>query len=186
MTDYQMYSLLLSGSATLITLCGLIYAGIQLKKTKEQLQATYKISAADHDWNRRMAAQAALSEYNQSITLSGLQSTLNYLNCTEAIPLSKIQKGFTDHPDLQNELHQLLNFYEGLARGVSHRVYDVEVIKAGRRSAMINTLRAFNSYIESRRKESSPTAWTDLEALVAEWVADEKRKPQRRPTDEKY
>jgi len=185
MTEYETYSLLISGVTALITLGGLIYAGIQLKKTKEQLQAAYKINAADHDWNRRMASQTALKEYNQSILSSGLQSEFDYLNCTESIPLAKIQEGFKKHLDLQKELHQLLNFYEGLARGVFQNIYDDEVIKAGRCSPMMKALRAFSSYIESRRKTSSPTAWTDLESLVAQWVLDEKGKTQRSPTHAK-
>ena len=185
MTNYEMYSLIISVVIALVTLGGLIYAGFQLKKTKEHLQAAYKINEADHDWNRRMASQAALKEYNQSILSSGLQSEFDYLNCTESIPLSKIKDGFDKHPDLQTELHQLLNFYEGLARGVFQNIYDDEVIKAGRRSAMMKALRAFNSYIESRRKTSSPTAWTDLESLVAQWVLDEKGKTQRSPTHAK-
>jgi hypothetical protein len=185
MTDYEIYSLVISGIAALVTLGGLIYAGIQLKKTKEQLEAAYKINEADHDWNRRMASQAALKEYNQSMLFSGLQSEFDYLNCTESIPLSKIEKGFKNHPDLQKELHQLLNFYEGLARGVFQNIYDDEVIKTGRRTAMMNALRAFSSYIESRRKTSSPSVWTDLESLVAQWVLDEKGKKQRSPTHAK-
>jgi len=185
MTDYETYSLMVSGITALVTLGGLIYAGIQLKKTKEQLQAAYKINEADHDWNRRMASQSALKEYNQSVLSSKLQSEFDYLNCTESIPLKNIQEGFSKHPDLQKELHQLLNFYEGLARGIFQNIYDGEVIKTGRRSAMMKALRAFNSYIESRRKTSSPTAWTDLESLVAQWVLDEKGKNQRSPTHAK-
>ena len=118
MTDYEMYSLLLSGIVTLITLGGLVYAGIQLRKTKEQLQAAYKINEADHDWNKRMASQSALKQYNHSTVLSSLQSEFDYLNCIEAIPLSRIKEGLKKRPDLQRELHQLLNFYESLARGV--------------------------------------------------------------------
>ena len=182
MTNFELSSLIISGITALITLGGLAYAGVQIKKTKEQIQAAYKVNTADHDWNRRMASQAALKEYNQSILSSALQSEFDYLNCVESIPLSNIQEAFGKHPDLQSELHQLLNFYESLARGVFQNIYDEEVIKAGRRSAMMKALRAFNSYIESRRKTSSPTAWTDLESIVAQWILEEKGKAQRNPT----
>jgi len=181
MTDFETYSVVLSTVTALITLGGLIYAGIQLTKAKEQLQAAYNIHAANHDWNRRVAAQAALGEYNQSVLSSALQSEFDYLNCREAIPLSKIEAGFANQPNLQKELHQLLNYYESLARGVFQNIYDEQVIKTGRRSAMIRALRAFNSYIDSRRKNSSPNAWTELESLVARWVAEEVGKDQRSP-----
>lgn len=186
MTEYEIYSLIISGVTALITLGGLAYAGVQFKKTKEQLQAAYKINAANHDWNRRMAAQAALKEFNQSVLISGLQSEFDYLNCNDPIPLKKIQEGFNNSPTLQRELHQLLNFYEGLARGVFQNIYDEEVIKAGRRSVMIRASKSFSSYIENRRKTSSSNAaWDNLEALVVQWIANEKGKEQRSSTHAK-
>ena len=97
MTNYEIYSILMYGFTALIALGGFVYAGIQLKKTTEQLRAAYKINEADHDWNRRIAAQDALKEYNQSILSSELQSEFNYLNCTESIPLKKIEEGFNKH-----------------------------------------------------------------------------------------
>ena len=182
MTNYEIYSLLMDGFTALIALGGFVYAGIQLKKTTEQLRAAYEINEADHDWNRRIAAQDALKEYNQSILSSELQSEFNYSNCTESIPLKKIEEGFNKHPNLQAELHQLLNFYEGLARGVFHGVYDEKIIKAARYNSMRKVFRAFNSYIESRRRASSPTAWKDSESLVDQWKADEKNKTKRSAT----
>ena len=180
-----------------VALVGLAYAGIQLraantqiqnageqlKNAGAQLEASYKINSADHDWNRRMAAQAALKEYNQSVLTSALQAEFNYLNCSESIPLKDIQKGFEGNPALQNELHQILNFYEGLARGVFQQIYDEEVIKTGRRGAIIKALRAFSSYIEDRRSTLSPFAWSDLDALVAKWVLEEKGKNSRVATN---
>ena len=66
MTNYEIYSLLMDGFTALIALGGFVYAGIQLRKTKEQIQAAYKINEADHEWNRRKASQDVLKEYNQS------------------------------------------------------------------------------------------------------------------------
>ena len=181
MTNYEIYSLFIDGFIALIALGGFVYAGIQLKKTTEQteqLRAAYEINEADHDWNRRIASQDALKEYNQSTISSGLQlqSEFNYLSHTESIPLEKIEERFNNHPNLQLKLHQLLNFYEGLARGIFHNVYDEKIIKAARYNAMKKAFRAFNSYIESRRKNLSPDAWSDLELLINQWKADEKNK----------
>ena len=83
MTNYEIYSLLIDGFTALIALGGFVYANIQLKKTTEKLRAAYEINKSDHDWNRRIAAQDALKEYNQSILSSELQSEFNYLNCIE-------------------------------------------------------------------------------------------------------
>lgn len=176
MTPFEQYSLTLSILTFLIALIGLVYVGIQLK-------ASYRIHSANHDWNRRMAAQSALKEYSQSILISGLQTEFNYLNRIEAIPLSDITAGFNNHPNLQNELHQLLNFYEGLARGVFHRIYDENVIKSGRRGAMTRASRAFDAYMKNRRATLSPNAWSNMDALVAKWIHEEKSQQARPPTD---
>ena len=182
MTNYEIYSLLIDGFTALIALGGFVYAGIQLKKTTEQLRAAYEINEADHDWNRRKASQDAIRKYNQPLLSSELQSEFNYFNCTESIPLKKIEEGFNKHPNLQAELHRLLNFYEGLARGIFQQVYDEEIIKAARYNAMKKVFRAFNSYIESRRKISSPVAWKYLESLVDQWKVDEKNEKRRSAT----
>lgn len=181
MTNYEIYSLLMDGFTALIALGGFVYAGIQLKKTTEQLRTAYEINEADHDWNRRIASQVALEKYNQSILSSELQSEFNYLDCIESIPLEKIEEGFNKHPNLKAELHQLLNFYEGLARGIFHKVYDEKIIKAARYNAMRKVFRAFNSYIESRR-DNSPHAWEQLESLVDQWKAGEKNETRRSKT----
>lgn len=178
MTNYEVYSLLIAGFTALIALGGFVYAGIQLR-------AAYKINKADNDWNRRIAAQDALKEYNQSLLSSELHSEFNYSNCTESIPLKKIEEGFNKNQNLEAELYQLLNFYEGLARGIFHGVYDEEIIKAARYNAMRKVFRAFNSYIERRRKISSPAAWKDLESLVDQWKADEKNETKRSATHAK-
>ena len=182
MTNYAIYFLLIDGFTALIALGGFVYAGVQLKKTTEQLRAAYEINKADHDWNRRLAAQDALKEYNRSIVSSELQSEFNYLNCTESIPLEKIEEGFTKHLNIQAELHQLLNFYDSLARGIFHKVYDEKIIKAARYNAMKQAFRAFNSYIEKRRTKLSPDAWKDLESLIYQWQADEENKTKRSAT----
>lgn len=183
MTNYEIYSLLMDGFTALIALGGFVYAGIQLKKTTEQLRTAYKINESDHDWNRRKAAQDALKEYNQSIISIELQSEFDYLNCVESIPLKKIEEGFNKHQNLRAELHKLLNFYEGLARGIFQKVYDEEVIKAARYNAMKKVFRAFNSYITHRREKSSSLfAWSDLESLLVRWKADEKNETRRSAT----
>lgn len=182
MTSYEIYSLLMDGFTALIALGGFVYAGIQLKKTTEKLRAAYEINKADHDWNRRLASQDALKEYNRSIISSELQSEFNYLNCTESIPLSKIEEGFTKHPNIQAGLHQLLNFYDSLARGIFHKVYDEKIIKAARHNAMKQVFRAFNSYIDERRTKLSPAAWKDLESLIHKWQADEENRTKRSAT----
>ena len=182
MSQYEIISLAISVVLLIITIFGLFYAGFQLKCAKKALEMSVKVHSADHDWHRRLAAQNALKEYNQSTITSLLQKEFNYLNRNEAIPLAEVETKMSSNPELQDYLHKLLNFYEGLARGGFQQIYDEEVIKAGRRGAMINALRAFNSYIEDHRVKFSPKVWCDLESLVAKWVLEEKGKNLREST----
>lgn len=183
MSQYEIISLVLSTVSVIVTISGLVYAGLQLKHARKHLETSIKIHGADHDWHRRLAAQNTLKEYNQSTITSRLQKEFNYLNRKEAIPLAEVEEKLSSNSELQNELHQLLNYYEGLARGVFQQVYDEEVVKAGRRGAMIKALRAFGSYIEDRRAKFSPKAWSDLEALVAKWILEEKGRNSRESTE---
>jgi hypothetical protein len=174
MTQYETLTLSVAIITVLITLMALLYAGIQLNQAKQQLKFIHQVHLADHDWHRRMSAQNALKEYNQSILLNGLQSKFDYLNRKEPVPLSEVETAFAESSDLQSELHKLLNFYESLARGIFQEIYDEEVIKSARRSSMVEALNAFRSYIDNRRAKLSPNSWIDLEAIVAKWVLEEK------------
>ena len=174
MTDYEIASLVLSSIIGFITFGGVVYAGLQLKQAKEGIILTYRAQSADHDLQRRLAAQNSLNEYNKSIITSDLQIEFKYLNVKESIPLERIEKIFGENSALRNELHQLLNFYEGLARGVFQQIYDEEVIKSARKSSMAKALLAFRSYIEMRRREYAPNAWSDLDALVTKWEHESK------------
>ena len=182
MTTYEIVSTFLSGATLLTVVVGLIYGARQLRNAAQQLQQTRKIHQDDHDWNRRNAAQEALRQYNYSLLSSSLQEVFDYLSLTEAIPLQKITEGFTSHPKLKADLHQMLNYYEALARGIHQGVFDEEIVKAARRSSMIIAARGFSSYINDRRKNIHPNAWTDLTALVAKWVAADQTKSQRPKT----
>lgn len=183
MTEYEKLSLALSALTSLIALGGLAYAGVQLKQTRDYQELAYRVHQADHDWNRRLAAQNALKNYNQSVALSGLQKAFNYLNRKEAIPLGEVEEKFKADPELQKALHDMLNAYEGLARGVFHQIYDEEVIKAGRRRAMAKAFRTFHAYIEDRRiKVNAPSAWSSLERLANKWMHEAGWAEQRQPT----
>jgi len=185
MTEYEEYSLIISLITACIALIGLVYAAIQIQAVRRQVEASYKVNEANHDWNRRMAAQSAINEFNQSTVTRTLQVEFNFINLTEAIPLANIEAAFKKHSDLQNELHQFLNFYESIARGVFQKIYDEEVVKTARRTVMVRALKSFDAYIEERRKAYSNAAWAQLDALVAEWSLEEKGKIKRASTHAK-
>lgn len=169
MSTFEIASLIISAITLVALMAGLYYAIRQINVAVQQLADTNKIHQSNHEWNRRNAAQEALRQYNYSLLTSPLQDTFNYLNVTESIPLSVINKHFEAHKGLQGDLHELLNFYEGLARGINQALFDEEVIKAARKNAMIRTERAFENYLIDRRNKISPLAWKDLSSIISHW-----------------
>lgn len=184
MTEYEKWALALSALTSLIALGGLAYAGFQLKQGREYSELAYRVHLADHEWNRRLAAQNALKDHSQSVTISSLQKAFDYLNRKEAIPLGEVEEKFKSDPELQKELHDMLNAYEALARGVFQRIYDEDVVKAGRQRTMTKAFRTFHAYIEDRRiKMSAPYAWAELERLANQWAHEATKTELRQPTD---
>lgn len=150
---------------------GLVFAGVQFKQGRLALEHTAASHEQEYRWRRKIAAQEALSSYSSSVVLSDLQKQLNYLDIGRrgCIDLDEIEEKLEANPDLRADLHRLLNYYEALARGVLQGLYDDDVIKAGRRGAMNRAYTGFECYILERRKNGSPNAWSDFEALILKW-----------------
>lgn len=134
----------------------------------KQLKANYEIKLADYEWNKRLEAKYILREYgNLSVDL--LVDKFDFLNRKTPIPIDEIDKAIQENKQVQKQLHGLLNFYEGLAHGITHKIYDNDVIRSSRQGTMRNTVRVFSLYIERRRDERSNNAWGDLTRLIQEW-----------------
>lgn len=158
-------SLIVDISIPLIMVAGFYLAFTQLREIRKTHQE-------NHDWNRRIAAQEALRSYPYSILSADLQEEFDYLNKSDSISIEKIKEAFDRAPNLQKDLHQLLNFYESLARGIHQQIFDEDVVKAARMGAMIRTERAFRNYINRRREISSPNAWSDYTRIVSHWRSE--------------
>lgn len=184
MTDYEMFMIIVTSLSGVFTFIGVIYAGVQIGKSSKALEQNYKIHKAEHDWNRRIAAQNALKDYSRSVVTGSLQKEFNYLNIKSPIPVELMRIKFDAVSDLQNELHSILNYYEGLARGIQQSIYDEQVIKSGRYGAMKKALYAFKPYIDERRiSMNRPTAWENMESIVNKWEYEKTHKNSRNPVE---
>ncbi len=167
------YLLLINAISGVITAIGLLYAGKQIALLKE----THK---QNHDWNRRNAAQHAIK---QLVELTPIVIRINKVfdisNTLEGIPLEETLKQFNSDKELQSHVHQLLNLYEGLARGILQGIYDEKVIYEGRRSSMIQTFENFKPYIRYRRKNVHSSAYELTECIVNKWKTKMSEKQQR-------
>ncbi|MCK5877834.1 MAG: hypothetical protein KAG43_09380 [Candidatus Marithrix sp.] len=73
MTTYEILNLIIQCVTTVFVGGGLIYAG-------KQASLRVKTHNDNHEWNRRIATQNALSDFNNSVNLNEIQKQFNFLN----------------------------------------------------------------------------------------------------------
>lgn len=168
MTSYEKISVVVSIINLLILVAGFGFGWKQIKSATTQLKTMQEQHSDNHEWNRKMAAQEALRQFQYSVLDGPLREKFDYLHQKQAFDLKVILNEFKTDGKMQTNLHQLLNFYEGLARGVNQGIYDEGLIKTGRKNSMIMLCMSFASYIEHRRI-ISPKAWSDLTHTVDKW-----------------
>ncbi len=174
--------------AILIQLVTVLLLGYTCLMAKRQVNAVYETLKANHEWNRRKAAQDALLQRPQRVSNSKLlDETFRYLDTTsDQFPLEVVKEACQKNPEVKRALHSFLNYYEGLARGVQQEVYDDEVVRIACRGIMKRTLERYRGYIADRRKMSPhKEAWTQMEKLCKKWDEKEeleKSKQSRSPT----
>lgn len=172
MTNFEIYSLNLACANIALLIIGFCFAYLQLKAASREIHALNQHHSDYHDWHRRHATQEALRYYNYSLLSSPLQTSFDYLNSAESISVTQIEERFKENPNLLSDLHQLLNSYEALARGVNQGIFDEDVLKSARRNAMVRCERSFRNYIEMRRQNISPRAWIEFSYITQKWSSE--------------
>lgn len=172
MTTFEIASLIIQGGSGLLVAAGLFYAAKQIRTT--------------HDWNRRKAAQdATLMLTIGTNGMNLLQEHFSYMTRTDPIACSEFQPVFEKHPEVRITIHDLLNYYEAIARGVFQGIYDEQIIKPSKTTAAFRAYDKLTPYIRQRRLEtSSPNLWNHFEALVSSWRRDATNLAKRPATDQ--
>lgn len=138
---------------------------------------------ANHDWNRRKAAQdATMLLIQQAPDTRLLDDALHHTVVRDPIPLEVVNKAVEDNAEVRRALHRYLNHYENLARGVRQGVYDEKIIMTACRGIMSRNWVRFGHYIAHRRSAGSPSAWSELELLLNKWQGEERQESMRLPT----
>jgi hypothetical protein len=176
MTTYEEVSLWVTGAGSLFVFIGLWIAA-------KQISENTRSHRENHDWNRRYAAQQALVEGRDELEVKRqIEASFEVVKEQRRLPIEFILAKFEQDKALIVALHRLLNIYEGYARGITQRIYDDDVIKAGRKTVMIRTFDIFHEYIAYRRKIGSVEAWMELEAITDQWRYEDTRLTYRKPT----
>lgn len=172
-----METTILTGISAFLLALTVLYAAREVKLLRVQHQD-------NHDWNRRLAAQQAVREYKEiQFMVEALSVHFDYHHRKEGIPTLDFEAKLKEIAGLQSNLHTVLNYFEGLARGIRQGIYDEELIRVAFRGHMLRVYESFRYYIEgNRQKLGNPKIWVELEDLVDAWrkeargeIIDQKR-----------
>lgn len=146
----------------------------QLVALKDQITFLREQHEDNHDWNRRESAQQAVREYREiQSMIEAVSHHFDYQNRTEGIPLSEFKEKFSKDRTLQPKVNTVLNYFEGLARGVNQGIYDEGVIKGSFRGQMSRVFDSFQYFISDRRKYlNNSQIWVDIENLSCKWKVE--------------
>jgi hypothetical protein len=162
MTTYELLSLA-------VAFIGTTFVGTSILLLSKQVKIAVNVHADNHDWNRRIETQHAITKIRE-LNIDSLNEKFGYLNRHEPIPLEEVKDAFKEDQSLQLLLHKVLNFYEGLANGVYLGTFDEKIIKVNRKGTMQRELSRFKYYIEYQRNSGNKqNAWAGYERLINKW-----------------
>lgn len=189
MTNYELWSIIISIGTLIITLGGLLYAGNQIKLAREQLnnaleniELTRKIHKENHDWNRRIASQNVINSFRNQNKTKELRESLVQIDINDAIPLETVLNKFKTDLNLQGYIHSVLNTFEGFSRGINQGIYDEEVMKTALIGTMIRYFNCFRPYIVHIRNVRNPELFSEYEGLINIWKAEQNKIKVRHKT----
>ncbi len=159
----------ISNYTNIISSAGIIITLVYLIK---QIKETNRIHSENHEWNRRIETRRALDLYNTLEPVKDLQDAFNLFDATQPIESKIINQKIKENPLIKLAIHRLLNYYEGLAIGISMGIYNEKIIKETRKGHMLKSFRAFSNYIDFRRGKNNKV-FTQYENLVKKWIYEE-------------
>ena len=156
--------------AALLVFFALAVLSLQFNAIQHHLKALRIHVRESRDWLRRNAADQRSADFHTLVFKPHLLSRhLDYIHRQTAVTLQDIRQAKSENPEIIDALHSLLDYYEGLARGIEHGVLSERVVKAAHHENMARALRIFRPYIEEHRMQSIIGVWTRVETLVIKW-----------------
>ena len=155
---------------TIAQVCQLVVVAIGLALTVNQIRILSAQYRDLHEWNRRKAAQdAVLSFLDLAENNKLINQAFDYPQKNDPFPVERVQEECEKMPELRVALHSLLNYFESVAWGIRHRVYDEDLVRDSMASAMNLTCYRFGPYIEHKANHGQSDAWSETRACVAKW-----------------
>lgn len=172
---------LLSLIYVLVSLGMLAYVVRQLKEMRI-------IHEDNHEWNRRNASIELIKDYAKIRRgpVAKLQNKFKYLTTDVSLDGTKVKEIFDTDAEIRIALTTLLNFYENLAVGISHGVFDDAVLHDSLGFVIPKTYDKFKPFIQQMRIANGiADLYCELEWLVSEWTYSQNKKICRKPTGSK-
>lgn len=164
LSDYEVISIWLQALGLLIVIAGVVYAGKQLRTTRQTHQETL-------EWNKKIATENQLRRKLSPEDNKRLNDALDTMNRYDTIPLESIRTSIDKDVYVKYDIHRLLNNYESLAIGISHGIYNQQMIADSSKNTMIKGFHNFSEYIEERQTYN-PEAWTHFQELIKMWESN--------------
>lgn len=199
LVDKYNYSSEVQAYANIIMVIGLVFAFIQIRQGKKQLEQNKEQLKADHDWNRRQLALTELTGNRKDVTESirNLNSSINYREQKDSYSLKELHRFLCndenfegnnltltdDGKEIKHNIFIILNYYEYLAIGIFNEVFDEKIVKDSVKGALIKADKLFGEYIKHLRSEkhtNNPNLFKSLEDLANDWKNEDKGLPSRR------
>ena len=166
MSLYEILTAALTSINLIVVSIGIGYGLLQLKL----LRKTYE---DDHEWNRRHSAIYSIIGLSQAnFNLGELNARIRFMERTSPIPSEEIIAVFEQDPSQQVVLHNLLTYYNSLAIGIKHRIFDEVLMREERGSLMIRIYETFEPYIKHRREKFQAKVWCDYEEIINKWRSE--------------
>lgn len=166
--DIEIARLLLQAVSTVAVVIALLFTARQIRIAS----STYHDL---HEWNRRKAAQDAISEYrllSEDVVL--LDRAFKTLSASKPLSLQQILEAFEADARVRVSVHKLLNYFENLANGIRHHVLNEQIIKSYFRTNMAMYFREFEAYIRYERGSGFARVWLELEETIRRWEEGER------------
>ncbi len=158
-----------------VILIGVVIIAAQLHFVVRQLTIMRRLTADGHTLSRRLEAEKRCAEFGALVYRPDLLSAhLDFLDRQAAVTLQEIRDARNADPGVLDAIHSLLDYYDGIARGIDQGVFSERVAKSAHRAGMSRALRILRPYIEHRRADfgTDTEIWAPLETLVHKWDHD--------------
>jgi hypothetical protein len=167
MTDFEQYTLCIRIFNNILVVVAIIYTAYQFRRSAN-------IHRDNLEWSKRIETRKKLDDHNLFESAKYLNDKFGYVRDNNPIQYTRIEEEFNKDNAVDVHLSILMNYYESIAIGIDNHIYDELLVKASRKTAMMQIYDSFRSFVEFHRRNGSPRCFTRYEALINKWREEDR------------